>query len=170
MAQINERRSTHVYRVNRLSKEMMDEMISRCVYEQPAYCNAACPLKLDTKAMLKAVADGDYKKARQLYEKASPFVHILSAGCDAPCQAKCKLGQVGEGVAIQEVEKAIARCSARSKGSSVFRMKKKKRLPFSAPGCFAFSWQVSWRKRLTRSPFSVRRRTWSNFWQRKRVF
>ena len=33
MAQINERRSTHVYRVNRLSKEMMDEMISRCVYE-----------------------------------------------------------------------------------------------------------------------------------------
>ena len=57
--------------MNRLSKEMMDEMISRCVYEQPAYCNAACPLKLDTKAMLKAVADGDYKKARQLYEKAS---------------------------------------------------------------------------------------------------
>ena len=136
MAQINERRSTHVYRVNRLSKELMDEMISRCVYEQPAYCNAACPLKLDTKAMLKAVADGDYKKARQLYEKASPFVHILSAGCDAPCQAKCKLGQVGEGVAIQEVEKAIARCSARSKGGSVFRMKKKKKVAIFGSGLF----------------------------------
>ena len=58
MAQINERRSTHVYRVNCLSKEMMDEMISRCVYEQPAYCNGACPLKLDAKAMLNCLAYG----------------------------------------------------------------------------------------------------------------
>ena len=36
MAQNNERGSTHVYHVNRLSKDMMDEMISRCIYEQPA--------------------------------------------------------------------------------------------------------------------------------------
>ena len=136
MAQINERRSTHVYRVNRLSKEMMDEMISRCVYEQPAYCNAACPLKLDTKAMLKAVADGDYKKARQLYEKASPFVHILSAGCEAPCQETCKLCQVGDGIAIQELEKAVARYSTRSKGGSVFRMKKKKTVAIFGSGLF----------------------------------
>lgn len=136
MAQISERRSTHVYHVNRLSKEMMDEMISRCIYEQPAYCNAACPLKLDTKAMLKAVAGGDYKKARQLYEKASPFVHILSAGCDAPCQGKCKLGQVGDGIAIREIEKAIARYSARGKGGSVFRMKKKKTAAIFGSGLF----------------------------------
>lgn len=136
MAQISERGSTHVYHVNRLSKEMMDEMISRCVYEQPAYCNAACPLKLDTKAMLKAVADGDFKKARQIYEKASPFVHILSAGCDAPCQEKCKLEQVGDGIAIKEIEKAIARYSVRSKGGSVFRMKKKKTVAIFGSGLF----------------------------------
>lgn len=136
MAQISERGSTHVYRVNRLSKEMMDEMISRCIYEQPAYCNAACPLKLDTKAMLKAVAEGDYKKARQLYEKASPFVHILSAGCDAPCQEKCKLGQVGDGIAIREIEKAVARYSVRGKGGSVFRMKKKKTVAVFGSGLF----------------------------------
>lgn len=126
MAQISERGSTHIYHVNRLSKEMMDEMISRCVYEQPAYCNAACPLKLDTRAMLKAVTDGDFKKARQIYEKASSFVHILSAGCDAPCQEKCKLSQLGDAIAIKDVEKAIARFSTRGKGGSVFRMKKKK--------------------------------------------
>lgn len=136
MAQISERGSTHVYHVNRLSKEMMDEMISRCVYEQPAYCNAACPLKLDTKAMLKAVADGDFKKARQIYEKASPFVHILSAGCDAPCQAKCKLAELGDAIAIKDIEKAIARYSARGKGGSVFRMKKKKTVAIFGSGLF----------------------------------
>lgn len=136
MVQISERGSTHVYRVNRLSKEMMDEMISRCVYEQPAYCNAACPLKLDTKAMLKAVADGDYKKARQLYEKASPFVHILSAGCDAPCQEACRLCQVGDGIAIQELERAVAHYSTRSRTGSVFRMKKKKTVAVFGSGLF----------------------------------
>ncbi len=63
MNQIQERGSTHVYRVNKISKEEIDSMVTRCVYEDPAFCNAACPLKLDTRAMLKAAADGDCKKA-----------------------------------------------------------------------------------------------------------
>ena len=136
MAQISERGSTHVYRVNRLSKEMMDEMISRCIYEQPAYCNAACPLKLDTKAMLKAMAEGDYKKALSLYEKASPFVHILSSGCDAPCEAKCKLCERGDGVAVKDIEKAVAKYGVHSKSGGVFRMKKKRTVALFGSGLF----------------------------------
>lgn len=136
MAQISERGSTHVYRVNRLSKEMMDEMISRCVYEQPAYCNAACPLKLDTKAMLKAAAGGDFRKALQIYEKASPFVHILSAGCDAPCEATCKLNELGDGVSIREIERAVAKYGVASKSGGVFRMKKKKTVALFGSGLF----------------------------------
>ena len=58
MSQIEERGSTHVYRVNRISKEEIDSMVERCVYEEPPFCNAACPLKLDTRAMLKAAAGG----------------------------------------------------------------------------------------------------------------
>lgn len=136
MAQISERGSTHVYRVNRLSKDMMDEMISRCVYEQPAYCNAACPLKLDTKSMVDAVAHGDYKKALQLYEKASPFVHVLSQGCPAPCEAKCKLSQLGEGIAIRALEQAVARYGVRNSKKSLFRMKKKKTAAIFGSGLF----------------------------------
>ena len=52
MTYIQERGSTHVYHVNRMSKEEMDHMISLCVHEQPAYCVAACPFKMDTKEML----------------------------------------------------------------------------------------------------------------------
>ena len=37
MTYIQERGSTHVYHVNRMSKEEMDHMISLCVHEQPAY-------------------------------------------------------------------------------------------------------------------------------------
>ena len=54
MSQIQERGSTHVYKVNKISKEEVDSMVSRCVYENPPFCSAACPLKLDVRAMLKA--------------------------------------------------------------------------------------------------------------------
>ena len=81
MSEIQERGSTHVYKVNKISREEMESMVDRCVYEEPPFCNAACPLKLDTRAMLKSVAGGDLKKALQIYEKAAPFPLILSVGC-----------------------------------------------------------------------------------------
>ncbi|MCQ2500960.1 MAG: 4Fe-4S dicluster domain-containing protein [Lachnospiraceae bacterium] len=127
MAYIKDRESTHIYHVNRLSKEEMDSMISRCVYEEPAYCVAECPMKLDTRAVLAAAAAGNFKKALSLYEKITPFPVILSAGCEAPCEKKCKLCQLGDGVAIREVERAIAKYGERTRSSGVFRMRKKKK-------------------------------------------
>ena len=106
---IEERASTHVYRQKRLfTKEELEARESLCVHEQPAYCNAACPLKLDTKAMVDAIAAGDFNKALALYEKITPFPHILSAGCEAPCEGKCKLCELGEGISVRELEAAAA--------------------------------------------------------------
>ena len=136
MSQIQERGSTHVYKVNRISKEEMDSMVARCVYEEPPFCNAACPLKLDTRAMLKAAAAGDFKKALQLYEKATPFPLILSEGCEAPCEAKCRLCECGDGIAVRAVEAAVARYGERSKLGGVFRTKKKKTAALLGSGLF----------------------------------
>ena len=91
MTYIQERGSTHVYHVNRMSKEEMDHMISLCVHEQPAYCVAACPFKMDTKEMLYYAAKGNFKKALAIYEKITPFPMILCDGCTAPCEDNCKL-------------------------------------------------------------------------------
>ena len=89
---IEERQSTHVYRQKQLfTKEELEAREHLCVHEQSAYCNAACPLKLDTKAMVAAIASGDFSKALQLYEKITPFPYILSVGCEAPCEGSCKL-------------------------------------------------------------------------------
>ena len=137
MSQIQERGSTHVYRVNRISKEEMASMVARCVYEEPPFCNAACPLKLDTRAMLKAAAAGDFKKALQLYEKIAPFPLILSMGCEAPCEGKCRLCEVGDSVAIRAVEAAVARYGTASRLGSVFRTKKKKTVAVLGSGLFS---------------------------------
>ncbi len=136
MAKIRERGSTHVYKVNKISKEEIDSMVRRCTFENPPYCSAACPLKLDAKAMLKAAADGDFKKALLLYEKIAPFPLILSSGCEAPCQARCRLGEIGDAVAIRDVEAAVARFGVQSKLGGVFRTKKRKTVAIFGSGLF----------------------------------
>ena len=136
MPGIQERGSTHVYKVNKISKEEIDSMVARCVYEDPPFCNAACPLKLDTRAFLKAAAGGDFKKALQLYEKATPFPLILSMGCEAPCEAKCRLCERGDGIAVRAVEETAARYGQVSRLGSIFRTKKKKTVAVLGSGLF----------------------------------
>ena len=124
---IEERQSTHVYRQKRLfDKEELEARESLCVHEQPPYCNAECPLKLDTKAMLAAIAGGDFNKAVALYEKITPFPHILSAGCEAPCEGKCKLRELGEGIGIRALESAAVQYGEPAKKRGLLRKKTKK--------------------------------------------
>ncbi len=136
MSQVQERGSTHVYKVNKISKEEMESMVTRCIYEEPPFCNAACPLKLDTRAMLKAAAEGNLNKALQLYEKATPFPLILSVGCEAPCEGKCRLCELGDGVAVRSIEEAAARYGRQSRLGGVFRTKKKKTVAVLGSGLF----------------------------------
>ena len=137
MAQIQERGSTHVYKVNKISKEEMESMVERCVYEHPPFCSAACPLKLDARAFLEAAAGGNFKKALQLYEKIAPFPLILAMGCETPCEHKCRLGEIGDAVQIRAVEEAVARFGQAQKLGSVFRTRKKKNVVLFGSGLFA---------------------------------
>ena len=136
MSQIQERGSTHVYKVNKISKEEMESMVTRCVYEEAPFCSAACPLKLDVRAMLKAAGAGDFKKALLLYEKAAPFPLIVSAGCEAPCEKKCRLSERGDGIAVRDIEAAVSRCGKQSRLGSIFRTKKKKTAAILGSGLF----------------------------------
>ena len=121
---IEERASTHVYRQRQMfTKEELEARESLCVHEQPAYCNAACPLKLDTKALVTAIAAGDFDRAYALYEKITPFPHLLSAGCEAPCEGSCKLCALGEGVSIRALEQAALTWGKKSRGMSFLRKK-----------------------------------------------
>ena len=137
MSRIQERGSTHVYKVNKISKEEIESMVARCIYEEPPYCCAACPLKLDARAFLEAAASSNFRKALQLYEKIAPFPLILSVGCEAPCEAACRLNEVGEGVLISEVERAVARFGEQSRLGGVFRSKKRKNTAVLGSGLFA---------------------------------
>ena len=137
MSQIQERGSTHVYKVNKISREEMESMVERCVYAHPPFCSAACPLKLDARAFLEAAAAGNFKKALQLYEKIAPFPLVLAMGCEAPCERSCRLGEIGEAVQIRAVEEAAARFGQTQRLGGVFRTRKKKSVAIFGSGLFA---------------------------------
>lgn len=136
---LDERASTHVYRQKRMfTKEELAEKESLCVHEQPAYCTAACPLKLDTREMIRAIADNDWHRALTLYEKITPFPHLLSAGCEAPCQKACKLCSLegAQSIAIQRLEQAVAKYGKKTGSRRLPRMKKKKTVAIFGSGLF----------------------------------
>lgn len=123
---LEERASTHVYRQKRMfTKEELEARESLCVHEQPAYCNAQCPLKLDAKAMTLAISQGDFEKALALYEKITPLPHILSALCEAPCEGACKLRELGEGIAIRQLEASAVAYGTGHRRKSLLRKKSK---------------------------------------------
>ena len=66
-------RSTRVYRTKQLyTKEELAARESLCVHEQPAFCAAACPLRLDARELLGHAAKGELAQARAMIERATP--------------------------------------------------------------------------------------------------
>lgn len=136
---IEERTSTHIYHQQRLfTKEDLAERESLCVHEQPAYCVAACPLKLDAKEMIAAIAKDDFAKAWARYEKITPFPALLAAGCEAPCEKNCKLCSLehGEGISVSRLEQALVAFTEKSTRRRLPRMKKKQTVAVFGSGLF----------------------------------
>ena len=122
-------RSTRVYRTKMLyTKEELAARESLCVHEQPAYCAAACPLRLDARELARLCAGGDFTAARAMLERTAPFARILAAGCEAPCASRCRLNEVSgcEGVNLPGLERAAMRLGQKRTGRGLLRFKKKK--------------------------------------------
>ena len=122
-------RSTRVYRTKQLyTKEELAQRESLCVHEQPAFCAAACPLRLDARELLGHAAKGELAAARAMLERATPFPGILAAGCEAPCKAACRLSEVpgAQAVDIPAIERAAMRHGAARTGKGLLKFKKKK--------------------------------------------
>ena len=98
-----------------------------CVHEQPAFCTAACPLRIDARELTRLCADGDFTAARAMLERAVPFAQILAAGCEAPCADACRLSECGaESVDICALERAAMRHGQPRTGRGLLKFRKKK--------------------------------------------
>ena len=121
-------RSTRAYKTKQLySKEELAVREALCVHEQPAFCTAACPLRIDARELTRLCADGDFTAARAMLERAVPFAQILAAGCEAPCADACRLSECGaESVDICALERAAMRHGQPRTGRGLLKFRKKK--------------------------------------------
>lgn len=79
---------------------------ARCTEEQPPACSAACPLRVDVRAMMERMAAGDFAGAFAVYARVVPFPAILGHICDHPCEAACRRAGAGGAVRIAALERA----------------------------------------------------------------
>ena len=140
-----EERSTKIYHTQRMfSQEELLAREHRCVHEEPPYCNAACPLKLDTKALVRAIGNGGFSSALALYERITPLPHILAEGCEGPCRSACKLGEAGDAVDIPALERSAVQYGEQPKGRGLLRMKRRKQQLYLAAACLWPFTSVKW--------------------------
>ncbi len=131
-------RSTRTYRQKQmLSKAELEARENVCIYDEPAFCTAACPLKLDGRAFVAKMKENDFTGARAMLERIAPFPLILAGGCESPCAAACRLSEVGEGIDMSALERAAMKYGAHKSGRGMFKIKKSKKV--AVLGCDLYS-------------------------------
>lgn len=81
------------------------ELEARCIQEEQPFCTAACPIHVDVRAFMAALARDDVRGARKVLDRTMPFPEILGRLCDAPCRPFCKRGEIGDPLAIGSLER-----------------------------------------------------------------
>lgn len=92
----------------RLEPREIQQLERLCVQDDAPFCEAACPLHVNVKKMLEAVARGDFKAAAAVYQAAVPFPAILAYICDEPCKPFCKRTERGGALELHLLERTIA--------------------------------------------------------------
>lgn len=107
---------------------------ARCTEEQPPACRAACPLRVDARAMGEAITAGDLAGAFAIYTTVVPFPAILSRVCDHPCETACRRAEAGGAVRIRALERACVEEAYGTRRPTVRKAYKAKRIAIVGAG------------------------------------
>ncbi len=89
-----------------MDKAQLQEFERRCIQEEPAECVASCPLHVDARSFVIAVAGGAWDEAWRILRKTMPLPAVLGRICDHPCELRCKRGELGDPIRIGALERA----------------------------------------------------------------
>ena len=95
------------HRVDTMNQRELRDLEKKCIQEEAPTCEACCPIHVDVRTFLKKVAHGAWIEAYQVLARTMPFPGILGRICDHPCQLLCRRAEVGDPIAIADLERAI---------------------------------------------------------------
>ncbi len=103
-----------------MDQKELRELEATCIQEEPPACRAGCPVGVDVRAFVLAVAKSDFDGARAILEKSMPMAELTARLCEAPCEQYCLRKDFGGAISIGGLEKLSIR-EGRSK-SRVMRL------------------------------------------------
>lgn len=86
--------------------EFEQTLAERCHQNEPPFCQAVCPFRLDIKDLEDKWKKGRYNAAYRAYQNKVGFPKIVSELCDRPCEKACIRAQVDGPVSLGLMEKA----------------------------------------------------------------
>jgi NADPH-dependent glutamate synthase beta subunit-like oxidoreductase len=70
-------------------------------------CQDACPVHTDARGYVRALAEGDYRRAYQIARGPNPLASICGRICAAPCEAACRRGDYDQPIAIRALKRFV---------------------------------------------------------------
>jgi NADPH-dependent glutamate synthase beta subunit-like oxidoreductase len=81
------------------------EVPERGYWRRQIRCQDACPVHTDARGYVRAIAEGDYRRAYRIARGPNPLASICGRICGAPCEAACRRGAIDAPIAIRALKR-----------------------------------------------------------------
>ena len=88
-----------------MDQSRLREYETRCIQEEPPFCQAACPLHVDARGVCKALGEGKTDAALATLLRSLPLPRLLTRLCEEPCKAACKRRERGGSLEMRVLER-----------------------------------------------------------------
>ncbi|GAB4231929.1 MAG: hypothetical protein OHK0028_07190 [Deltaproteobacteria bacterium] len=68
-------------------------------------CQHACPVGTDARGYVRAIAEGDFRRAYRIARGPNPLASMCGRVCGAPCEAACRRGKIDAPVSIRALKR-----------------------------------------------------------------
>jgi formate dehydrogenase beta subunit len=84
------------------------ELTDQAYWRQQIKCQEACPVHTDARGYVRAIAEGDYRRAYLVARGPNPLASICGRICGAPCEAACRRGDYDQPIAIRALKRVAS--------------------------------------------------------------
>lgn len=68
-------------------------------------CRNVCPVAMDVPYYVSLISQGEFSKAATIIQESTPLASVLGYVCPAPCELKCRRGEINEPISIRALKK-----------------------------------------------------------------
>jgi NADPH-dependent glutamate synthase beta subunit-like oxidoreductase/ferredoxin len=81
------------------------ELADTAYWRRQVKCQDACPVHTDARGYVRAIAEGDCRRAYLIARGPNPLASICGRICGAPCEAACRRGDYDQPIAIRALKR-----------------------------------------------------------------